>query len=145
MPALAVLERLCFTLPWNEEQYAAAFLQRPFACFGLKQQGRLLAYVAIYATETDIEILNIAVDPDQRRHGLGRRLLRLVLRLATKMGIVNAVLEVRPSNTAALTLYHKTGFIVAGRRRGYYHDTNEDALIMTRDLSCPFPVRGHSQ
>ena len=134
VPALAALERRCFTLPWSEAQYTAAFTQRAFAGFGLKQGTQLVAYVAIYATGTEMEILNIAVHPEQRRQGFGRRLLRLVLRLAAKMGILDAVLEVRPSNTAALELYRGTGFVQVGRRRRYYQDTGEDALVLTLHL-----------
>ncbi len=159
-PALAFLEKLCFSLPWNEAQCQAAFCQKSFAAFGLSNGAEkvsivqakrtyswLLAYISIYHTSDELEILNLGVRPDLRRKGYGRRLLRLVLHLASKMGIKNAILEVRESNKAALALYASLGFVQVGRRRAYYPDTLEDALV----LGCPlvklsdFPGKGAEQ
>lgn len=134
VPVLAHLERRCFTLPWSEEQYASAFTQRSFAGFGIRHKDELLGYIVIYHTPDEVEILNIAISPEARRQGFGRRLLRLVLRLAAKMGIVTAVLEVRPSNAPALGLYEQLGFVRVGVRRKYYQDTGEDALVYTLNL-----------
>lgn len=134
-PDMARLELRCFTLPWSEAQYRAAFEQRAFAALGLKRGTVLVAYVVVYHSPDDLEILNIAVSPEERRQGLGRRLLDLALRIGMKMGILQAVLEVRPSNVPALALYARAGFTQAGVRRHYYTDTGEDALVLTRPLA----------
>ena len=136
------LERRCFTLPWSEEQCRAAFGQPAFAAFGLWSGGRLLAYISLYClgapgasypTGGELEILNLAVEPAARRQGLGRRLLLLALQAGRKMGMQKAILEVREGNGPALALYRASGFIQSGRRRRYYADTGEDALV----LECP--------
>ncbi len=134
---VAALEARCFSLPWSEAQFRQALGQSVFAAFGLKRGETLLAYVSVYHTPDEMEILNIAVAPEHRRQGHGKRLLGLVLRMATKMGIVRSVLEVRPSNSAALALYAAYGYRQQGRRKGYYPDTGEDALVFVRDVSIP--------
>lgn len=131
-PAVAALERLCFTLPWTEEQFRQAFEHTAFAVSGIHEDGELVAYLSVYHTPDELEILNIAVRADRRRRGHGASLLGRALREAEKNGIRKAVLEVRPSNAPALGLYEKLGFTLAGRRRGYYPDTGEDALIYVR-------------
>lgn len=130
---VAALEKLCFSMPWEEKQFRLAFEQNIFSIFGLRRQGELLAYVAVYHTPHELEILNIATHPEYRRQGLGARLLGLMLQVGEKMGIVRSVLEVRRSNEPAIALYRRFGFSQAGVRRRYYSDTNEDALIFIRD------------
>ena len=137
------LERRCFSLPWSEEQCRAAFAQPAFAAFGLWSGARLLAYISLYhigappgasyAPCGELEILNLAVEPTARRRGCGRRLLLLALQAGRKMGMQKAILEVREGNGPALALYRASGFVQTGRRRRYYADTGEDALV----LECP--------
>ena len=131
---MAELERLCFRLPWSEEQIRAALGQEAFSMFALKRDKIPVAYAAVYHAAGELEILNIAVVPEQRRRGLAGRLLGLVLREAGKMGIVRSVLEVRPGNAAAVALYAAHGYRQAGIRPGYYPDTDEDALVYAREL-----------
>lgn len=133
--AIAALERRCFTLPWTEDQFRRAFEQAAFCVTGIHRVGELVAYLSVYHTTDELEILNIAVRPDLRRRGYGRALLAHALRAARKNGIVKAVLEVRPSNTAAIGLYAGLGFVRAGMRRGYYPDTGEDALVYALEFS----------
>lgn len=141
------LERRCFTLPWSEEQCRAAFGQAAFAAFGLWDAKRLVAYISLYLVGApapssyapcgELEILNLAVEPAARRRGCGRRLLLLALQAGRKMGMQKALLEVREHNGAALALYRGCGFALAGRRRRYYADTGEDALVLERPLAEP--------
>ncbi|MDO5484367.1 MAG: ribosomal protein S18-alanine N-acetyltransferase [Desulfovibrionaceae bacterium] len=128
-PAMHALEKRCFSLPWSEEQCRAAFSQKAFAAFGLWRGTALIAYISFYHTADELEILNLAVCPEERRKGFGRRVLRQVLQVACKMDIQNVLLEVRRSNRAAIALYESCGFRQAGTRPRYYSDTNEDALI----------------
>lgn len=140
-PALAELESRCFPLPWTEEAFAEALAGLTFSAFGIRDgaPGGLAAYIGVYHTPDEVEILNIAVRADKRRRGYGRLLMAAALRDAAETGILRAVLEVRTSNAPAIALYESFGFEKAGRRRGYYHDTGEDALIYVLDLTARRP------
>ena len=139
---LAALEKLCFTLPWSRAQLAAHLGLPHFAAFGLRAPpregsgtaGMLAAYLSFYHSPDELEILNLAVAPEWRGLGCGTRLLRLVLRMAANMGIGRAVLEVRSGNVPALALYTRQGFMQIGRRRNYYHNNGEDALVLELSL-----------
>ena len=144
LEALAALEALCFTSPWSKEQFAGAFGLPNFAAFGLRAPLRenagaegnalLAAYISFYHSQDELEILNLAVAPEWRGRGCGRRLLRLALRMAARMDIGQAVLEVRSGNAPALALYKGQGFTQVGLRRGYYPDSGEDALVLALSL-----------
>lgn len=81
----------------------------------------------------EAHITILAVHPDYQSQGLGQLLLYALLREAKRCQMEWATLEVKPSNQRALSVYQKFGFIEAGRRRGYYKDTGEDALILWRN------------
>jgi ribosomal-protein-alanine N-acetyltransferase len=85
----------------------------------------------------ELEILNLAVAPGQRRRGLGRRLVAEALARARARGAGKCWLEVRASNRAALEFYRALGFREHARRRGYYREPVEDAVICVRSLVCP--------
>lgn len=116
-------------MPWSAEQFRAAFEQKSFAAFGLRDSTGLVAYVSIYHAAGELEILNIAVAPAHRRRGYGKKMLSMMLQVAHKMGIQRAVLEVRMHNIPALALYKGIGFSQVGSRPHYYADTGEDAHI----------------
>ncbi|QQS47766.1 MAG: ribosomal protein S18-alanine N-acetyltransferase [Acidobacteriota bacterium] len=82
----------------------------------------------------ELQIDNIAVASCHRRSGIASRLLAEALATARLRGARLAVLEVRASNTDALTLYRKAGFTAAGSRKSYYHNPHEDALVLTINL-----------
>ncbi|NEP14389.1 MAG: ribosomal protein S18-alanine N-acetyltransferase [Symploca sp. SIO2C1] len=92
----------------------------------------LLGLGCFWSILEEAHITILAVHPDWRHQGLGQLLLYALLRNATKCQLERATLEVKPSNQAALSIYRKFGFIEAGRRRNYYQDTGEDALILWR-------------
>ena len=89
-----------------------------------------LAGFALLRCFDDAELIRIAVDTRQRRHGIGERLLDNLLQEARTREIHNIFLEVRSSNVPAIRLYEKAGFINAGIRKGYYSNPTEDAIIM---------------
>ena len=125
----AELERLCFSEPWSEQALALLLGETAFgvAC---EQDGRVIAYGGMLTVLDEGQITNIAVHPDARRQGIGRTLLTEMLRLARERGLAEISLEVRASNEAAIALYESMGFAVAGRRRHFYRDPTEDALVM---------------
>ena len=95
-------------------------------------QNSLLGLGCFWSILEEAHITILAVHPDYQRQGLGQLLLYALLRDAKRRQLEWATLEVKPSNQAALSLYHKFGFKEAGRRRRYYKDTGEDALILWR-------------
>ena len=145
---VAALEALCFSLPWSEEQYRALLSaaareasggSEGFSVLALgarAKDGRLVGYVllGVHHGSRELEVYNIAVREGFRQNGLGRVLLAHALGAAYEWGIERAVLEVRAGNAPALALYEKFGFTPCGRRKGYYADTGEDALVMQCDM-----------
>src|SRR4030095_17049032 len=93
----------------------------------------LRAWCAYRLAAGELEILNLAVAPGDRRLGLGRRLLEAALRRGATAGASRALLEVRASNDAARSLYSEFGFVSLGVRKDYYVEPREDALV----LACP--------
>jgi ribosomal-protein-alanine N-acetyltransferase len=100
-------------------------------CLAALRDGRLTGYTICSRYDTVWHVMNIAVDPDLRREGIGSALLA---ELYARAGDDSAqfTLEVRRSNHAAIELYQRDGFRIAGLRRRYYQDNGEDALIMWR-------------
>lgn len=146
---VAELETLCFSTPWTADQFKQALEQDTFYLWGIRadeaaqdascqdigmEKKNILAYLAVYCVAGELEVLNIAVHPKRRRHGLGRLLLGTVLQKSIAMGIERALLEVRRTNTPAIGLYEALGFEALGIRTHYYQDTNEDAIIYGREL-----------
>lgn len=97
-----------------------------------KASKELVGLGCFWSILEEAHITILAVHPNYQRQGLGQLLLYALLWQAKECLLEWATLEVKPSNQAALGLYHKFGFTPAGRRRGYYQDTGEDALILWR-------------
>jgi ribosomal-protein-alanine N-acetyltransferase len=142
--ALARLEERSFSHPWPVVEFLHAVrggtsivvLRDPRAA--AEQERGIRAYCAFRTVVEELEIHNLAVHPEHRRRGLGRRTLDLVLALAARRGAQRAHLEVRAGNAAALGLYLSRGFELAGVRRGYYSRPREDALLLRR-IGLPDP------
>lgn len=132
---LAALHRRCFRSPppWSEADFAG-FLSDPLAFLLVEgDAGFLLGRAAA----GEAELLTLAVAPESRRLGLGRKLVARFLYQARLRGAERAFLEVSAENPAAIALYESAGFAAAGRRRGYYAAPGGgrvDALAMARDL-----------
>lgn len=95
--------------------------------------GKVIGYAGTWIIVDEAHLMNIAVTPTFQRQGLGELLLLVVLDSMRALGAATCTLEVRPSNTRAQALYRRLGFHVEGRRRRYYLDNGEDALIMTTE------------
>jgi len=91
----------------------------------------VVAVLVLWHILDEAHIATIATHPGYRRHGLAEMMLRLALADAARSDVVFVHLEVRAGNIAAQKLYEKFGFEVVGRRKGYYKDNGEDALLMT--------------
>ncbi|SBV94278.1 Ribosomal-protein-alanine acetyltransferase [uncultured delta proteobacterium] len=137
LDAVAALETACFPTPWTADQYRAILRQGGCTLFGAFRGDALAGYIAVSVQHSigEMEVYNIAVAAPFRCLGIGKKLLRLALEAAARLGVTQAILEVRVSNAPALALYHALGFSQVGVRSGYYHDTGEDALVLARSLA----------
>ena len=96
--------------------------------------GKIVGFVGIMLVADEAELLNIAVSGSFRGRGIGQELLTKVLSKASQKGTQRMLLEVRKSNTSAINLYHKNGFVELGERKNYYSNPKEDAIIMEKKL-----------
>lgn len=133
VPAVAELERKCFSDPWSERSVAAE-LENPLSLWLVALLGRtVVGYVGSQSVMEQADMMNIAVNPDYRRRGIAESLIeRLVAELKDKQ-VSSLTLEVRASNAPAIALYRKLGFIQVGKRPNYYRNPREDALILRKE------------
>ena len=132
LDGVLAIEEATFNNPTTRAWYEAE-LGRPDVCkvFVVRTKDRPVAgFVAFWRVLDEMHINNLAVHPEVRGQGLGRRLLREALAAAHHMGIRRATLEVRRSNATALRLYERAGFTVAAVRPNYYSHPVEDALVL---------------
>ena len=133
--AVVELDQLCFGGLWTLSGYQRELDSPNSDLLGLFVPAGphfLVGIGCFWAILDEAHITILAVHPQYQRQGLGQALLYSLLTLATDCGLERATLEVGASNSAAVSLYQKYGFITAGRRRGYYKNTGEDALILWR-------------
>jgi ribosomal-protein-alanine N-acetyltransferase len=131
LPQVVAIERRSFPTPWSLAMFVLELSKPPGICLAAQSGGRLVGYLVCSRYDTVWHVMNVAVDPDERRRGLGTALLE---RLFELVGDEDAryTLEVRESNEPAISLYERYGFRAAGVRRRYYQDNGEDALVMWR-------------
>jgi ribosomal-protein-alanine N-acetyltransferase len=132
LPAMMTLEKRAATAAhWSAQQYEALFRDaRPErTALIIEDESGLQGFVIARAVDREWEIENIAIAGPARRRGLGTRLLGELLDLARAQSAEAVFLEVRESNHAARALYQKWAFLESGRRRGYYQDAEEDAIL----------------
>ncbi len=128
------IEAVSYRTPWSRRAFTSEIAENNYAhYFVVRHQGKIVGYVGMWVILEESHITNIAVDPAYRRHKIARRLLEDMFRRARELGAARMTLEVRVSNVNAQDLYRKLGFADRGIRKGYYTDTNEDAIIMWKD------------
>ena len=130
---VAVLEKQCFSAPWSEASVAGE-LDNPLSVWLVcVDRGKVLGYVGSQTVLEESDMMNIAVLPEARRAGIGERLILSLIELLKDRGSRSLALEVRASNTPAISLYKKLGFLQVGRRPNYYRGPREDALILRKE------------
>jgi len=129
------VERESFTNPWTREMYSWELQNRAVCHIYVVRTAdcRVAGFCAFWLVFDEIHINNLAMRPRYRGLGMGTALLTYVVAAGRDLGARRATLEVRASNEAALRLYERMRFYVAGRRRNYYSNPVEDALILWRD------------
>lgn len=131
---LMPLERRCFSDPWSAVAFEELLRFPLTVALVAECDGEVGGYLIGRAVAEEAEILNLAVTPEERRHGLGSRLLEAGLSALAEAGAQRVWLEVRESNAAAQALYQRRGFTAAGRRARYYKNPVEDALVLRMAL-----------
>ena len=129
LPAVISIERRSFPTPWSLAMFVLELSKPGGICLAAEDEdGALIAYLVCARYDDVWHLMNVAVAPDRRRRGIARA---LIARLFEEAGPgARYTLEVRVSNRVAIAMYEGLGFRSAGRRRSYYHDNGEDALIM---------------
>jgi [ribosomal protein S18]-alanine N-acetyltransferase len=127
------IERRAYATPWSRAMFASEIGRATSLCLGAFE-GELLVGYLINSRYVDAwHVMNVAIDPAYHGRGIATRLFERLFELTEGDDRHGYTLEVRVSNAGAIRLYERLGFEVRGRRRGYYTDNREDALIMWRD------------
>jgi len=129
------IEATSFACPWDRRHFMLLTRPDPLAVDRVAQfGGHVLGYLCALRSERELKINNLVVEREHRRRGLGRWILGRALHEARAAGCRTALLEVRPSNSAALGLYAEFGFVELGRLENYYPEEREDAIVMRATL-----------
>jgi ribosomal-protein-alanine N-acetyltransferase len=131
LPQVVAIERRAFTSPWSLAMFVLELSKPSGVCLAATTTDQeLVGYLVCSRYDTVWHVMNIAVDPDRRRRGIGTALIGALL---DRVGPdAQVTLEVRRSNAGAQLLYERFGFRSAGVRPRYYADNGEDAVIMWR-------------
>lgn len=131
LDVIVELEKILFSPPWSLESFEYE-LEQPYSeSYVVVCGDRIVAYFMMWSLFDEMHILNIAVILEYRRKGIARWLLETFIEKSQQNQIRIIHLEVRESNVGAIRLYEKIGFKIVGRRRNYYSEPSEDALLMS--------------
>ena len=138
LPEVMRIERVSHPIPWSEKIFTDC-LKVGYLTLVVEAGQKLYGFVIFSSAAGESHILNICVDPDSRRNGVASVLMEQAVATAMLQGATTMFLEARVSNTGAITLYEKLGFIETGRRRNYYNvpggdNRREDAVLMAKAL-----------
>jgi len=134
LDAVERIERESYPTPWSRSMFAAELVKPSSLSLGaFAPHGELVGYLIVSRYVDAWHVMNVAVAPADRRHGVATRLIAELFALTAEDDRRGYTLEVRVSNAGAIELYERLGFEARGVRRGYYTDNREDALIMWRD------------
>ena len=132
VPAVTALDQISFSLPWPERSFRFEVTDNPASrCWVAEVDGHVVGMIVAWLFVDEAHIATLATHPDFRRQGIAQKLLIHTLRYTFDEGAVSSFLEVRESNLAAQEMYRKFGYEDTGRRKRYYKDNDEDAILMT--------------
>jgi ribosomal-protein-alanine N-acetyltransferase len=138
LPEVLDIERESFPSPWTEGMFTRELNSTHSVCLAarvnIEEKIVIVAYIIFWLVANEVHLHNLAVKKEYRRQGLAFKLMETMTEIAGENEITDQTLEVRKSNTEAIKLYQKCGFVVKGIRPLYYTDTHEDALIMWADM-----------
>jgi ribosomal-protein-alanine N-acetyltransferase len=134
IPQILEIESVSFPAPWAEHAFTSELTNNFAVYFVLDSEKRVIGYTGLWLFSAEAHVTTIAVHPDHRGQGCGRVLMQAGVEHAIKQGVETMILEVRPTNVVAINLYRGIGFRNIGRRKNYYMETHEDALVMMKKL-----------
>lgn len=130
---VAELEKICFNDPWSLRSVTSE-LENPLSLWLVcEEDGKVLGYVGSQTVLGETDMMNVAVDPESRRQGIGEKLILALVQNLKDQGSHCLSLEVRASNSPAVRMYEKLEFAQVGRRPNYYRNPKEDALILRKE------------
>ena len=133
------IERLAFKRPWSRQSLLNELNCEGAYTFAAKSNhsgsdSSLVGYIFFRMIFEEMHLMKIAIDEKYRNRGIATGLVEQSITLAISKGASRILLEVRPSNRAAICFYRKLGLTVIGKRKQYYVETGEDALVMYSNL-----------
>ena len=132
VPAVVELDQKSFSLPWPERSFRFELTDNPASrCWVAELDGKVVGMIVVWLIIDEAHVATVATDPEYRRQGIGKRLLSYALLNLMQEGARSSFLEVRESNLPAQEMYRKFGYETSGRRRRYYRDNDEDAILMS--------------
>lgn len=142
VPAVVALDQMSFSLPWPERSFRFELTDNPASrCWVAELDGKVVAMIVVWLIVDEAHVATVATHPKYRRQGIGKRLLAYALLQIMQDGARSSFLEVRESNLAAQEMYRRFGYEVTGRRRRYYRDNDEDAILMSLESLNPEHLR----
>ena len=130
---IAELEKLCFHDPWSFNSIASELDNRLSLWLVALEDDRVIGYVGSQTVLGETDMMNIATHPDFRKQGIATALISNLIAELNKRNSHSLMLEVRVSNMPAISVYQKLGFVEVGRRKNYYRNPREDALILRKE------------
>lgn len=130
--SVAEIEKLSFTHPWSEENLRDSFNSVCNHFYISQKENKVVGYIGFTVAADEGYILNVAVHPDFQGQGIGKALVEKTVNYAVENSLAFVTLEVRESNSKAIRLYGRLDFENVGKRKGYYSNPKEDAILMTR-------------
>ena len=130
--AVAAIEAECFSHPWSKKSLEESLEKENSLFLVAVEDEKVIGYVGMEVIVDEGYIFNVAVSADYRRRGVGYALVRELVTYSMKNSLCFITLEVRESNSSAISLYSNFGFIKVGERKNYYRDPEENAVLMTK-------------
>lgn len=130
LPAILEIEKQSNGAPWSERSFRHELDHSHARFFVALQEGKVVGYGGMWLIVDEAHITTIAITPEHRRQGIGKRLMIELLREAKQLGMICSTLEVRSTNEAAIKLYEQLGYTTTAIRAAYYPDNREDANVM---------------
>jgi len=134
LDAVTEIEQLSFVSPWTRRLFEETLGSSISTSVIMEKDGSAVGYIILYSVESEAHILNVAVHPKHRGKGYGAGLINHVLDYFKARRVTEFFLEVREGNIGAIRLYSRYGFEKIGKRKKYYTETNEDAVVMRLSL-----------
>lgn len=131
-------EYACYVPPWSKGIMRDC-IKSNYVCLVCELDEKAIGHCIMSVAAGEAHILNICIHPRHQGKGLGRKVLRHMVRLASEDNVDTLFLEVRVSNSVAITLYENEGFTEIGVRRAYYPSIEggkEDAIVYAKPLVC---------